>query len=781
MPAIRDSSWAYETVTTDAGITIPLPNHQAGDLLLLFAMADTGTPTWTLPSGYVQVFARNNTVATICAWKISSGSTEPTSVTVGSNNNETYNGVIISIQDVNQTNPFGVPSGQTNSNQAAANKYNMDAITTNVNNALIIYFAANSSTGVPTLIEGPVYGLLGADGSAESMGIGWGFQARTGTTPTVTCSNVASGAGVKATIQIAPPSTGATIIPTYCSSDLSTYLTPINGNGTYNGDTALAATADTGFGTNFSGITAVDGTIGQSTDNGINSFHALGQITSASSTNMAGGEYVFAVANRPNVGTKNILCHLALSSTGQLQRLGRISSGRGVWFGMRSGTLTDYKIWQVFGSDSTTALDRFTPIIINSGALNTVAMSGTTNTASILALGWWVSSSVVGTSIIQLTQVWLMDKSTVCGGNSTSPITINNIVDVVSTGKERRSAILQGKNQMLVLQELQIGDGGTNPTYLGLDGTAIEFPTQYDRTRKIVNYNSIDDKVGLTYYVGSGDTITHKNSIISSANRYYWGFDSRSSTGATYDLSGLSIIGASTISLGLPITLSDITINDYSTIIASGLTLNNSTITNVPTTNDSLITSTGTTFNGCTFNVSRVSSGNRFCSVPNPTIFKNCTFTGGGGHAIRITSPGTYVFDSNFFTGFGSDGTNNAAIFNDSGGLVTLNIINGGDSPTYRNGTSATTVVNNSVTLSLTGLIADSEVRIYTTGTTPTELGGIESSTTTFDYVYNYQPNTYINIVVHKENYEYIRLENYLLTSTNSSIPIQQRFDRNYI
>ncbi len=781
MPAIRDSSWAFETLTTDAGITISLPNHESGDLLLLFAMADTGTPTWTLPSGYTQVFARNNTVPTICAYKISSGATEPTSVTVNANINETYNGIIISIQDINQTNPFGNPAVQTNSNQAAAAKYSMDAITTNVNNSLVIYFVANSSTGVPSLLEGPVFGLLGADGGAESMGIGWGFQARTGTTPTVTCSNVTTGAGVKATLQIVPPSTGATIIPTYCVTDLSTYLSPINGTTAYNGDTALAATADTGFGTTLGGITAVDATVGESADNGINSFHSLGQLTSAASANMAGAENVFAVANRPNVGTKNILCHLALSSTGQLQRIGRIASTRGVWFGMRSGSATDYKIWQVFGSDSPDALNRFIPIVINSAATNTVATGGTLNTAAIQSFGWWVSSSAVGTSIILITSLWLMDKTTIGGGNVNSPITIDGIIKTVSEGKERRSAILQGNNQMLLLQEVEIGNGGTNPVYLNLDGTAIEFPSQFNRQLKLVNYNSTDNKVGLSYYAGTGDTITHKNSLISSRNRYTWGINNSSSTGATYDFSGLSVVGASTISLNLGITLSDMTINDYQTLSVSGLTLTDSSILNVPTTNDSVLITTATTFNGCLINVSRVTSGNRWVSTSNPSKFVDCTFIGGGGHAMRITTPGTYTFNSNTFTNFGSTGTNTAAIFNDSGGLVTINVTNGGDSPTYRNGTNASTIINNSVTLSLTGLISDSEIRIFTTGTTPTELAGIESSTTTFDYTYSYVANTYVNIVIHKETYEYIRIDNYLLTASNTSIPIQQRFDRNYI
>jgi len=82
-------------------------------------------------------------------------------------------------------------------------------------------------------------------------------------------------------------------------------------------------------------------------------------------------------------------------------------------------------------------------------------------------------------------------------------------------------------------------------------------------------------------------------------------------------------------------------------------------------------------------------------------------------------------------------------------------------------------------TLTLTGLQLDSEVRVFTHGTT-TELSGIESSGTTFDFSYTYSPELYVDIVIMHSNYEYLRIDNLNLSPTSSSIPIQQRFDRVY-
>lgn len=51
MPAIRDTSFAYESTTTDAGLTIPMCAYGAGDLLLAFCAGDTGAPTWGCSNG----------------------------------------------------------------------------------------------------------------------------------------------------------------------------------------------------------------------------------------------------------------------------------------------------------------------------------------------------------------------------------------------------------------------------------------------------------------------------------------------------------------------------------------------------------------------------------------------------------------------------------------------------------------------------------------------------------------------------------------------------------
>jgi hypothetical protein len=202
------------------------------------------------------------------------------------------------------------------------------------------------------------------------------------------------------------------------------------------------------------------------------------------------------------------------------------------------------------------------------------------------------------------------------------------------------------------------------------------------------------------------------------------------------------------------------------------------------------ITQGSATFDGCLI-ARLVNSGGM--SVDDIGLISNCEFISDGtGHAMTLSSAhagNEYTFSGNTFTGYASvsGSTGNEAIYNNSGGLVTINITDGGDTPSIRNGTNAQTILNNAVTLTLTGIVSGSEVRIYSHGTT-TELDGIENvdtlddtgETYKFEYTYNYAASTYIDIVIVNINYIYYRINNLLLSATSSSIPISQQFDRNY-
>lgn len=166
------------------------------------------------------------------------------------------------------------------------------------------------------------------------------------------------------------------------------------------------------------------------------------------------------------------------------------------------------------------------------------------------------------------------------------------------------------------------------------------------------------------------------------------------------------------------------------------------------------------------------------------TNVKRCSFTSSGtGHAIKITATGTYTFDALTFSGYGSTGTTDAVIYNNSGGAVTVNVAGGGDTPTYRNGSGATTTVNSTVSVTLTGLKDNTEIRVFTTGT-GTELAGIENATTgttdNREFTFSLAAGTDVDIHILNVTYETVRLLAYEVPTADTDVPIQQQFDRVY-
>jgi len=128
------------------------------------------------------------------------------------------------------------------------------------------------------------------------------------------------------------------------------------------------------------------------------------------------------------------------------------------------------------------------------------------------------------------------------------------------------------------------------------------------------------------------------------------------------------------------------------------------------------------------------------------------------GTAFNLSDWG-FVVNGATYTG---DITTTGVVTLSSGGLIVGTTID-------TNGTTNVSALN------LTGLQSNSEVRVYDAGTT-TELAGVENSGTTFTA--NISASS-VDIVIHSLGYEYQKIEG-ANTSSNLTLPIQQRVDRNY-
>lgn len=142
---------------------------------------------------------------------------------------------------------------------------------------------------------------------------------------------------------------------------------------------------------------------------------------------------------------------------------------------------------------------------------------------------------------------------------------------------------------------------------------------------------------------------------------------------------------------------------DFGVITCPGLDVNKTVLDSVFINCDQVImnamTMTNVTFNGA-FNAN---GAVLLDTSQDSTNAANLTFNSDGtGHGVEIDTAGTYDLDNWVYNDFGADGTTDAAVYISANVAVTLNIQNGGDTPTVRHSGTAPTI-NNAVTVSVEG------------------------------------------------------------------------------
>ena len=159
----------------------------------------------------------------------------------------------------------------------------------------------------------------------------------------------------------------------------------------------------------------------------------------------------------------------------------------------------------------------------------------------------------------------------------------------------------------------------------------------------------------------------------------------------------------------------------------------------------------------------------------------NCSFTKGSAatHAIEFdatNSPTTMTLVNQSYSGYGADTTTSAALyFKRTSGTVTVNY--DGDLPTYKTAGATISLVS-SVTITLTGLVDGTEVRVYKTSD-DSVVDGIES-TTGGTWAFSAAAGLGVYMRIFHVEYLPADIEGYTLPGSSTSLPVQQIFDRNY-
>jgi len=614
MATIRDSASNYTTANA-LNITGYLPNDVADDLLLAIVVVKTTTATVTVSAtgwtSLAQSFVSSGHTTAIL-YKTSTGAdTDP--VFSWSTTSAIAGVHIIALQDVNTSSPFNGTGGAgtgykiVTSTATAAVGF-MPQLTTTVDNSLVLYALTTNTAIVPMIMEGPVVYEYGADYSTNSSALSYTVQRTAGQTPgTVGYSQTTASTfvGHAIILGISPSVTGATgtaVIPAYCAGDSSLYISPINGTTAYNGQAAFAvlggatgATGATGirpFGISLAGSNLESCAVAASTDVGLNSYHSMGTMTHGTIvTKRYKGAYlaVGGATGGINIGYRNILVHSKPTTPASYQNTDGIGRDitKGIGFGIASGATGAYtnttntyisgnwKIWHVHGSNTPFDTATHVPMVVHPGATGPAAgatgskiigSTGLLDTTNVGSFGFFSSAVGTPTPSWQFGSMWALDTTVIAGGNQYFPVDTKGMTKAAAVGKERLSVIQQGIDQSLVLQPLQFGNGGTDPIYLNLDSSAIEFPKIYDVAKKQVFYNSVPNAAGITYYAGSTDTIIQSNSTLISQDKYFWGFHPSTSASATYTFNNTVVNGAGIVTLNVNVPLTSVAFTNCSEI-----------------------------------------------------------------------------------------------------------------------------------------------------------------------------------------------------------------------
>lgn len=328
----------------------------------------------------------------------------------------------------------------------------------------------------------------------------------------------------------------------------------------------------------------------------------------------------------------------------------------------------------------------------------------------------------------------------------------------------KSDANAQAKAPNLGMDAVDYITSGTGLTLTGTSSTFSDFVT-FDENTTTNRYGIVTTREGIIYVVGvltigtpiSSVAFSDSNrTIVFPSGRFNTGFCgidlSLGNASTTVSMNTITMIGRGTA--GTNDTRPDFGVSGTSgsaTIDACTFTnFRDITLTSAVTVTDSTFNSCGSmtqssaSISGCVFDSPATATGVGFLSSNNPSNLSSNSFVSSGtGHAITITSAGTYTFSANTFSGYSgtpgsnltpSSGSNDAAIYNNSSGSVTLNITNAGSNPSVRNGASATTTVNSNVSVTITvkdqsgSAIPGAEVAIFQDDTSRTV---IQSSTAT--------------------------------------------------
>lgn len=382
---------------------------------------------------------------------------------------------------------------------------------------------------------------------------------------------------------------------------------------------------------------------------------------------------------------------------------------------------TNSKTWYLAGSDTETTAGWVAYVVDPNGTPDLTLGTPAINAVDRIGLRAKITGTVSNKTLnIQHDVIRYGTGITTNDGTSGSPVAFTDIFTHDSANARAYGVVTQQAGIYFLAGKLRFGTTGQ---------TAV---TYFADTNKVVTY--LNFPVAATFYeiklAGAASFITTFKLGTFSGGLASGGCSVKGAgdpAGSTHAIWTLTADAANTLCLLYGSTFSELktaalksdsevkfcTFQNFGEITAGGATFDNCTFQNLKTTAPisaayavKVLTTTATITNCKFINCATALLWDRAADTNGK--LNGTTFTSGGtGHAIEFGTntpgdPTELTLTDVTFSGYGADGTTDAAVYNNSGKHLIINI-SGGTSPTVRNGASAsTTIVAGAVSTTIT-------------------------------------------------------------------------------
>lgn len=740
MAKVRDYAITiYSAVTT--AMVCSMPKHETGDLLVAFVNKDTNT-AFTTPGGWTATQAAISAGAAGGVYcKRATSNAEAVTFALAS---ETCCAVVIAVRDVyGSTVADAVPTSAASAVDDSTLPLAGIGLTAAYANSLLLH-GLSTDSGIGANALPPWINLFAGDTGANSLCVSYSFAPTTGV---IAAPNHWAGAADDSRgfmIEVRDGSSGVWL-PAYLplSTVPARQVSPLNGSaGVVDKGTWPSTVTHTL--TSVNGKTSTGVVAGTAVaDSGINPFRGSANIPGASSTTaLSHTEFVLTAVDDLTqlqgllFGTWQNVAPRDYVDTGTAQQGGK--------FLVVGNDASNYKAWVIGGQfTATEKADARNNYLIELGNSDTIyGTAGAPNFAQtdFFAFG---SAGYYGAVTTRWNEMYLLGVAVLAGGSVDEPVVFNDIVFAVNNGCGILPLMQQSGSGATCWIPLQFG--GVSPLSVQCSLNTFQFPRRADEV-SYVDFHVSNNKVGVEFYGLSGDLISFKNCVFTSDSPYYFRFHASHSAGAVTEFDGATVVGAS-VTLRSVLDLEGVAFIDCPSFALNGAALD-----------------------ACRFQGTTVTTDNP------ATIINSAFISDEVRYGIEITAPGTYSFTGLTFTGFGADGTTTAAVYNNSGGAVTINVTDG-DTPTVKNGSGASTTVNNSSQVTFTGLPSGTEVRVRQGSYTLAHNQDVTAGFYTYSYSVSGKPATAQFTL---PGYVFDPIE-VVLDSTNKTLPVTYSPDPSYV